>query len=343
VKRVIFVITIIAMMSLPFANVVHSEEGMASKEMSTVHLNLKEAAELSPETDHTREAVEEKPPSSYTNNLFGLTRSREWTTIGTWNSDTVKYDTNLSGTVMFNMWWVEDPTDDDYNARMQMRWTVETDTGEELTSFEDSDEYTCEQDRGDPCEWTGQVNLGGGENSTTALSEGTTISITVEYQSFQNIYVYYDNATFDSGMAWDAEGIFVGGVSNSKTEISIDLVQAWKTDLGMALDGGYIVLTAGGEVINNTEATVSAGEQYEINGTAVSSERITWVVESNEGASISFSYAANESAATPVTLTIASLPGGNPDMSSDESGGIPGFSTIVAVVTISLVALRNRF
>ena len=38
-------ITIIAMLSLPFANVVHSEEGMARKEMSTIQLNLKEAAE----------------------------------------------------------------------------------------------------------------------------------------------------------------------------------------------------------------------------------------------------------------------------------------------------------
>ena len=224
-----------------------------------------------------------------------------------------------------------------------MSWTVETDTGEELAYLQDDNEYDCEQDRGNPCEWTGQVNLGGGENSTTALSEGSSVSVTIEYQSFQDIYIYYDNATFDSGMAWDAEGIFVGGVSNSKTEISIDLVQAWKTDLGMALDGGYIVLTAGGEVIDNAGATVGAGEQYEINGTAVSSERITWVIESNEGASISFSYAANESAATPITLTIASLPGGNPDISSDEGGGIPGFSTVVAVVTISLVALRKRF
>ena len=70
------------MLSLPFANVVHSEEGMASKEMSTVHLNLKEAAEMSPETDGTREAIEEKPPSANTDTLW-FTRQREWTTIGT--------------------------------------------------------------------------------------------------------------------------------------------------------------------------------------------------------------------------------------------------------------------
>ena len=334
------------MLSLPFANVVHSEEGMAGKETSTIHLNLKEAAELSPETDGTREAIEEKPARSWSGGLIPtLTRSRDWTTIGTWNSDTVKYDTNISGnsSVQFNMWWVEDDTDEDYNARFQMRWTVETDSGEEIVSFEDDDEYTCEQDKGNPCEWTGQIGLSGGGNSTTALSEGSSISVTIEYQSFQDIFIYYDNATFDSGMAWDAEGIFVGGVSNSNTEISIDLVQAWKTDLGMALDSGYIILTAGGQVINNTEATVGVGEEYEINGTAVASERITWIVESNEGASISFSYAANESTATPVTLTIASLPGGNPDVPSDESGGIPGFSAAVAVVTIALVAIRKRF
>ena len=340
-------ITVVAMLSLPFVDVVRSEEGVASKEMSTVHLNLKEAAELSPETDGTREAIEEKPPRSWEENILtlGFTRTRDWTTIGTWNSDTVKYDTNISGnsSVQFNMWWVEDDTDEDYNARFQMRWTVETDSGEEIVSFEDDDEYICEQDRGNPCEWTGQIGLGGGENSTTALSEGSGISVTIEYQSFQDIFIYYDNATFDSGMAWDAEGIFVGGVTNNKTEISIDLVQAWKTDLGMALDGGYIILTAGGQEINNTEATVGAGEEYEINGTAVSSERITWIVESNEGASISFSYAANESAATPIVLTIASLPGGTPDLPSDEGGGIPGFSAALAVVTIALVALRKRF
>ena len=57
--------------------------------MQTIHLNMKEASDLSPETwgDNTRAAINEKPPRSWQSSTPGdLTRGREWKDVGTWTA-----------------------------------------------------------------------------------------------------------------------------------------------------------------------------------------------------------------------------------------------------------------
>ena len=56
--------------------------------MQTIHLNMKEASDLSPETwgDNTREAIKENPPRSYSSGILDTTRTREWKDVGTWTT-----------------------------------------------------------------------------------------------------------------------------------------------------------------------------------------------------------------------------------------------------------------
>ena len=44
-----------------------------------IHLNMKEASDLSPETwgDNTREAIKDNPPRSYSSGILDTTRTRE--------------------------------------------------------------------------------------------------------------------------------------------------------------------------------------------------------------------------------------------------------------------------
>ena len=89
-----------------------------------IHLNLKESAKFSPETsgDLERVAIEEKHSSYETSSPF--TRNKgDWKNMGTWESDSVKYDTQISN-IMFNLWWVEDTNEEDYNAALDLQWTV---------------------------------------------------------------------------------------------------------------------------------------------------------------------------------------------------------------------------
>ena len=79
--------------------------------IQTIHLNMKEASDLSPETwgDNTRAAIKEKPPRSWQSSTPGdLTRGREWKDVGTWTAAKGnEFDISLGGPVKFNLWWRE--------------------------------------------------------------------------------------------------------------------------------------------------------------------------------------------------------------------------------------------
>ena len=106
-----------------------------------IHLNLKESAKFSPETsgDLERVAIEERHSSHESNPGAGTpasTRNKgDWKSMGTWESDGVNYDTTINN-VMFNLWWVEDLNDEDYDAALDLQWTVFVD-GTEIYQFTD--------------------------------------------------------------------------------------------------------------------------------------------------------------------------------------------------------------
>ena len=98
-----------------------------SGESVAIHLNLKEGVEMSPETsgDLERVAIEERHSSYETSSPF--TRNKgDWKNMGTWESDPVIYETSVSN-VMFNLWWVEDTSEEDSDAALDLQWTVYVD------------------------------------------------------------------------------------------------------------------------------------------------------------------------------------------------------------------------
>jgi hypothetical protein len=320
--------------------------------MEHIHLNMKEANDLSPETwgDNTKEAIKENPPRSWENFISGeVGRTREWKDIGTWTTtDGVNFDIGLGGPVKFNLWWREtdEGQDDSYDAQVQYRFRLNID-GQDAAFYTDEGGGSHECAESEPCEWTGEV----GNINITSAEKGATFDIEIEYWAFSDIEIYYDNVTFDSGVAFSSNAIKFGKSKIDGRTVGFDFVQAWNTKVEEAVEGNYIsLLLPGGEELNNLEQStgypkVEDGYSYDFNGTEIMSTMVTWYVDDEyaklDQVSFSFSLLDKDSTqAPPIVVNIADIPMLGSGGSEKDDALLPGFEIILSIVAIAFVARR---
>ena len=323
-----------------------------------VHLNLKEAAKLSPETssDLERVALEEKHSSHESNPGAGTpasTRNKgDWKSMGTWESEAVNFDTKIDN-VMFNLWWVEDLNDEDYDAALDLQWTVFVD-GVEIYQFTDESGEECDEDQGanrdDPCEYVATPNTA----LSTTLTSGQKISIEVEMKSFQAIYIFYDNFSRDSGMKVVTNGVIFGNTGISGTSIYFEFIESWPTKVQNIVDANFLtILVDGIELDNNQQPSgypkVSEGSSYELNGTQIKSERVTWIIEDEyaklDQSIVSFSYSRKDTSTTnPILVKIADRLVSGSASGEEEGGllGLPGFEFGLVLSCLIGVSFSRR-
>ena len=317
-----------------------------------IHLNLKESAKFSPETsgDLERVAIEEKHSSYETSSPF--TRNKgDWKNMGTWESDSVKYDTQISN-IMFNLWWVEDTNEEDYNAALDLQWTVYVD-GTEIYQFTDEDENReCDDSQGaskdDPCEYVATPN----NDLSTTLTTGQKLSLKVEMKAFQSIYIFYDNFTRDSGMKVESNALILGNTGISGNTIYFEFIEGWSTNCDEAIDGNFITILVDGIELNNAEQSsgypkVAEGSKYMLNGSEISSTRVTWIIEDEyaklDQSVISFSYSKKDtSTTTPILLNIADKLVLNNVGGEEDAGLLPGFEFVVVISVLVLTGFIRR-
>ena len=319
-----------------------------------IHLNMKEANDLSPETwgDNTKEAIKENPPRSWENFISGeVGRTREWKDIGTWTTtDGVNFDIGLGGPVKFNLWWREtdEGQDDSYDAQVQYRFRLNID-GQDAAFYTDEGGGSHECAESEPCEWTGEV----GNINITSAEKGATFDIEIEYWAFSDIEIYYDNVTFDSGVAFSSNAIKFGKSKIDGRTVGFDFVQAWNTKVEEAVEGNYIsLLLPGGEELNNLEQStgypkVEDGYSYDFNGTEIMSTMVTWYVDDEyaklDQVSFSFSLLDKDSTqAPPIVVNIADIPMLGSGGSEKDDALLPGFEIILSIVAIAFVARRAK-
>ena len=322
--------------------------------MEHIHLNMKEANDLSPETwgDNTKEAIKENPPRSWENFISGeVGRTREWKDIGTWTTtDGVNFDIGLGGPVKFNLWWREtdEGQDDSYDAQVQYRFRLNID-GQDAAFYTDEGGGSHECAESEPCEWTGEV----GNINITSAEKGATFDIEIEYWAFSDIEIYYDNVTFDSGVAFSSNAIKFGKSKIDGRTVGFDFVQAWNTKVEEAVEGNYIsLLLPGGEELNNLEQStgypkVEDGYSYDFNGTEIMSTMVTWYVDDEyaklDQVSFSFSLLDKDSTqAPPIVVNIADIPMLGGGGSEKDDALLPGFEIILSIVAIAFVARRAK-
>tara|TARA_B100000686_G_scaffold82206_1_gene88841 strand:- start:947 stop:1972 length:1026 start_codon:yes stop_codon:yes gene_type:complete len=318
-----------------------------------IHLNMKEASDLSPETwgDNTREAVKDNPPRSWSSQTADFTRTREWKDVGTWTTaNTNAFDLGLGGPVKFNLWWRETDQgqDDSYDAQVQYRFRLNID-GQEAAYYTDEGEGSHECAQSQPCEWNGQVN----NINITSAPKGTIFDIEIEYWAFSDIEIYYDNASFNSGVAFGADAIKFGQSGINGQQVSFDFVQAWDTDAEEAVNGDYIRLVVDGIGTNSSQQRngypiVSEGLDYDINGTSITSTKVTWYIDDKyatlDKSVISFSLTRRScDTAPPIDINTADIIAASSGSGDDEGGlPVPGFNFILVIFALFGLAYSKR-
>jgi hypothetical protein len=313
---------------------------------------MKEASDLSPETwgDNTREAVKDNPPRSYTSYPLDGGRTKEWKDVGTWTAvNGIDFDIGLGGPVKFNIWWRETDQgqDDSYDAQVQYRFRLNI-GGQDSAFYSDEstgEEHECAQSK--PCEWNGQTN----ELNVSSAEKGTIFELEIEYWAFSDIEIYYDNASFDSGVAFGADAIKFGQSGINGQAVSFDFVQAWDTDAKEAVDGNYIRLIVDGVGLNSSNQKsgypiIEDGIDYDLNGTSITSTKITWYVDDAyaklDQSVVSFSLTKRSSSgAPPIEFNTVDILKQNSGSSSDDEG-LPGLNFTLVIFALLCVAYSKR-
>ena len=304
--------------------------------------NLKgEGDMLSPQTKLPGEVETTKTVMAQYDDYVGFRTNREAVNVGTWTSDPVEFDLSLSIN-SFDIWWEDTEGEDD-----SCEWTIKIKVNDQDISEDVSG-----------CQHGGNPLAKGTHNLATSvdLMAGDTLGINLVYEGWDDIKIYYDNVTYDTGLNIVGGHILFFGGAWEGSEVNVEFAEAWPVNWDTNLDGGFVmVMGADGYMADNSKAEVSEGSEYTVtlpNGSAdVTSTIITWTEVTGVGIKLMMDYttfdhmAGNSSAngtAKPalVSLTLEKAVG----ILGDDGGllGLPGFEIAIAIPTIAFVARKFR-
>ncbi len=267
---------------------------------------------------------------------------RQPVNVGTWTSEAVEFDVSLSIN-SFDIWWQTQEDGDDSCV-----WTISIEVNGAEVSNDDSD---CQDDGSELTKRT--HNLA----TSVDLLAGDTIGINLVYEGWEDIKIYYDNSTYDTGLNIVGKHNFFFAPSWVGSTVTIEFAEAWPVNWDTNLDGGYIMLM-GDEMYmaDISKASVSDGNEYTIsmaNGSAeVTSVIIKWTEVTGNGIRLMMDYNTfdhamggnntNGTAGNPPILTINLQKAAG--ALGDEGGllGLPGFEIMIAIPAIAFVARRYR-
>lgn len=304
--------------------------------------NLKgEGDMLSPQTKLPGEVETTKTVMAQYDDYVGFRTNREAVNVGTWTSDPVEFDLSLSIN-SFDIWWEDTEGEDD-----SCEWTIKIKVNDQDISEDVSG-----------CQHGGNPLAKGTHNLATSvdLMAGDTLGINLVYEGWDDIKIYYDNVTYDTGLNIVGGHILFFGGAWEGSEVNVEFAEAWPVNWDTNLDGGFVmVMGADGYMADNSKAEVSEGSEYTVtlpNGSAdVTSTIITWTEVTGVGIKLMMDYttfdhmAGNSSAngtAKPalVSLTLEKAVG----ILGDDGGllGLPGFEIAIAIPAIAFVARKFR-
>ena len=296
---------------------------------------------LSPQTKLPGEVETTKTVTAQYDNFVGFRSNREPVNVGTWTSEPVEFDLSIS-IKSFDIWWEDTEGSDD-----SCEWTITIEVNDQDIS---EDTSGCQHD-GD-----GIAKATHGLATSVDLVAGDTLGINLVYEGWDDIKIYYDNVTYDTGLNIAGGHVLFFGGAWIGSEVNIEFAEAWPVNWDTNLDGGFVmVMGADGYMADNSKAGVTEGSEYTItlpNGSAdVTSTIITWTEITGVGIKLMMDYttfdhmAGNSSAngtAKPalVSLTLEKAVG----ILGDDGGllGLPGFEIAIAIPAIAFVARKFR-
>ena len=305
--------------------------------------NWKEEGDmLSPQTKLPSDPEAQKTVMAQYDQIGPILTDRQPVNVGTWTSEPVEFDLSLSIN-SFDIWWQTQGDGDDSCV-----WTISIEVNGAEVSNDESD---CQDDGSELTKRT--HNLA----TNVDLVAGDTIGINLVYEGWEDIKIYYDNSTYDTGLNIVGKHNFFFAPSWSGSTVTIEFAEAWPVNWETNLVGEYIMLM-GDEMYmaDNSKASVRDGNEYTIsmsNGSAeVTSVIITWNEVSGNGIRLMMDYNTfdhtmggnntNGTVGKPALLTVNLQKSAG--LLGDDGGflGLPGFELMIAIPAIAFVARKYR-
>jgi len=310
--------------------------------------NLKEENEaLSPQNKLPGEPEATKTIMGQSDDWIFFESGRETVAVGTWTSQPVEFDISISIT-SFDIWWESmesDNNDDCY-------WTIAIQHNDQEVSNDESD---CTHGGGEVAKGTHSLS------TSIDLVAGDTIGIDLSLTSWEDVKIYFDNVTYDSGLGITGSHLYLFNGIWKGSMVSIEFAEAWPVDWETNLDGKYVmVMGDDGYMADNDMASVRDGNEYSFQGNNsttidVTSTVIEWTEITGTGIKIMMDYTTfnhmpgnntgnntgNGTVGPPRVTLILEKPIG---LLGDDGGilGLPGFEMIIAIPAIAFAARRTR-
>ena len=170
-------------------------------------------------------------------------------------------------------------------------------------------------------------------------------------KSFRAIYIYYDNASRDSGMKVAAEAVLFGRGQQGGGEVGFEYIEAWKTDVNEILEGNFLTLIVDGATLDNNAQPsgyprVEEGVEYQLNNATVKAVMVFWKLEQSargDDPTVGFAYTSRADHAPAIMVEVGSLDQISASGESDNGGflGLPGFPLLLAVPALAWAARRR--
>ncbi len=319
----------------------------ASGETSHLHMNMKAGDELHPETKGDPNASAEQLTVHAEYEQIGTVKTNsQWVFVGEWTTDEIQAPMNVSGTeVHFNLWVKQvDSGDNSADFRFNLEHNGDNIAHDEVYDLETSEEEVLE------------LRMETAVNVWINATTGDTFTISFYYRGWNDIDLYYDNASYDSGALIESDFLHVFEAGAKKDSFSLEVYDVFGSDWGEV--ASFMDLKVNGESWSLEDFEVNEGKTHDINGTDVEGillsftldtrlskddELEVWVkytqVESSEDRGIKLEFTAGGSAGEDPGS------GGNTEPEDADNGGLPGFGLFslgVASLAVFLALRRKR-
>ena len=304
-----------------------------------LHFNMKDDNSLSPQYKLPDEAETQKNVQADIDwNIGGILIGRNPVYVGEWVSDEVAYEQNFTLNTA-NIWYEEED-----GSGNNCEWTFDVKVNDQSVSEQTVD---CQDDHPEVGEETYSLNV------ELLLVAGDIFSVDLTYEGWEDITIYLDNVTYDTGYSTTTTPLTFFDARISGGAVAIEFTEAWPVDWKNNLEGNYVMLMGmDGYMADNDQASVSEGAEHTMaNGTVVTGTVITWEQVTGKELTVMLHYTqfdhmggggnnTNGTTNDPlVTLTIVSTAA----IGGDDGGflGLPGFPLLLAVPALAWAARRR--
>ena len=312
----------------------------------TIHFNMKEdETTLSLQTKGPGEPEAKKDVDADLDYVLpgGGAAGRNPVHVGEWISDKAMYR-QIMRIESANLWYDESGEYEDNDCI----WTFEIKINGETVETIERDcqqEHTPGQD-GYTREEVFSISV------DITLEPGDEFSMDLTVETWDDIDLFFDNATYDTGYYVVTNPLTFAGVSRSGETVSMEFIEAWPVSWKDNLRFDYIIVQDEYmEVMDNNAAQVSTGEGIDMGNGTVQSTVITWSdIPADNNVKIHMDYTVfviGEMGGANATESMIefSTAGGDiieQESGSGEEGGIPGFGISLVVASVVVVSLFRR-